>query len=62
MWYGIIICRDVDHIKGGRVCSYIERVVVLGQHIMVMEVEGVHILLRVVVIFYRDGVVRIYSM
>ena len=25
---GIIICRDVDHIKGGQVCSYIERVVV----------------------------------
>ena len=46
MRYGIIICRDVDHIKGGQVCSYIERVVVLGQHIMVIDVG---ILLIVVV-------------
>ena len=27
MRYGIIICRDVEHIKGDLVCSYIERVV-----------------------------------
>ena len=46
---GIIICRDVDHIKGGQVCSYIERVVVLWQNIMVIEAEDVDILLIVVV-------------
>ena len=42
-------CRDVENIKGDLVCSYIERVVVLGQHIMVIEAEDVGILLIVVV-------------
>ena len=64
-YYNYYWCRDIDHIRGDLVCSYIERVVVLGQHIMVIEAEDVGILLRVVVIwviFYWDGVVRVYSM